>query len=157
MSKKNRLKYFTQTQLAAKFGFSSIQMGKLLADMGLRDPNTKLPTKEAIENGFAIISSYNKQPMGVWKKHVNAQVHKFLADHPEWQAKAKTGPTLGEFFKDSKNDHFLEEIDAMAFYAAKDGEEVKTKDVKAMFDEDFWKSVRFSPSQLLDYWTKANW
>lgn len=58
MSKKNWKKKFNQiwsnqTNLGKKFNISSIAVGKLLIEAGLKDPDTKLATKKALDEGFA--------------------------------------------------------------------------------------------------------
>jgi hypothetical protein len=57
MSKKNNKKFSqtwsNQTDLGKKFGISAIAVGKFLISVGLKDNETKLATKKALDNGYA--------------------------------------------------------------------------------------------------------
>ena len=69
--KKNKVNYLTQTKLGERFNMSSVSMGKILAEMGLRDETTKLPTEKALEANYAEVVKYEgKIPMAIWKSPV---------------------------------------------------------------------------------------
>lgn len=51
--KKFREIWSSQTELGKKFGISAIEVGKLLIQYGLKDPNTKKATKKALDDGYA--------------------------------------------------------------------------------------------------------
>jgi hypothetical protein len=42
-----------QTELGKKFGISAIAVGKLLMEAGLKDPDTKLASQKALDDGYA--------------------------------------------------------------------------------------------------------
>lgn len=62
----------TQTELGEEFGISSIAMGKKLIELNLRDAETKLATKYAIDNKLGKIVTYTKAgqeiKMTVWNE-----------------------------------------------------------------------------------------
>jgi hypothetical protein len=53
MSTKKR-KWVNQTNIGKQFGLSGIAVGKILIKNGLKDPETKLATQKAIDDGWAI-------------------------------------------------------------------------------------------------------
>ena len=51
--KKFREIWSSQTELGKKFGISAIEVGKILIQHGLKDPNTKKATQKALDDGYA--------------------------------------------------------------------------------------------------------
>jgi hypothetical protein len=51
--KKFREIWSNQTELGKKFDISAIEVGKILIQYGLKDPNTKEATKKALDDGYA--------------------------------------------------------------------------------------------------------
>lgn len=85
--KKKKSPFITQTQLGSHFKMSSITMGKVLTQMGLRDTETKLPTDKAKELGYGAVSSYDGKDMGIWRSSVIQAVREFIQENPDAQPK----------------------------------------------------------------------
>ena len=92
MSKKqkkfNQL-WSNQTNLGKKFGLSGIALGKILVQHGLKDPETKLATKKAVDDGWARSTPMKDgTPFFMWSSEkvgsLLGQEHKKLSPVEYW-------------------------------------------------------------------------
>jgi hypothetical protein len=73
MGRKNRnsfsQQWASQTKLGKSYGLSAVAVGKLLVQEGLRDPETKEPTAQALADGIAISTPLRDgTPFFMWSR-----------------------------------------------------------------------------------------
>lgn len=110
-------KYYTQTDLSEYIGINSVNMGKLLIKLGLRKPNSNLPTQEAFDNGYAKLLKVKNAPFDIYKAKWTKEALLFVMDKENISVEKAQSNIMFYKFKElinlyTKNKKYIEKCKA---------------------------------------------